>query len=30
LVNTLCYYLSLNSRRFVNILEKIKSAKELN
>lgn len=30
LVNTLCYHLSLHNRRFVNILEKIKSTKELN
>jgi len=30
LINTLCYYLNFQTRRLVNILEKIKSAKEAN
>lgn len=30
LISTLCYYLNFHTRRLVNILEKIKSAKETN
>ena len=30
LISTLCYYLNFHTRRMVNILEKIKSAKEKN
>lgn len=30
LISTLCYYLNFHTRRLINVLEKIKSAKEVN